>query len=49
MIAALHYLEFLPDFIEEGGQHWSTEDVSRGLQDYLICIGIHFDVGLLFK
>ncbi len=32
-------MELLPSFIEENGEHWSTGDVSRALQDYLICIG----------
>ena len=38
-IAALHWLELLPSSVEETGEHWSTEDVGRGLQDWLICIG----------
>jgi hypothetical protein len=38
IIAALHWFELLPSFIEETGEHWSTEDVGRALQDYLICI-----------
>ena len=38
VIMALVWFDFLPQAIEEGGEHWSTEDVGRGLQDYLICI-----------
>jgi len=38
IIAALHWFELLPSAIEETGEHWSTEDVGRALQDYLICI-----------
>ena len=38
VIQALVWFDFLPQAIEEGGEHWSTEDVGRGLQDYLICI-----------
>ena len=37
-ISALVWFNLLPQAIEEGGEHWSTEDVGRGLQDYLICI-----------
>ena len=36
----VHYrMDLLPSAIEENGDHWSSEDVGRGLQDWLICIG----------
>lgn len=37
-IAVLHWKGLLPEAIEEGTEHWSAEDVAKGLQDYLICI-----------